>query len=184
MTRGHNSTWNLDLGHNLTLNQDPGVTIQRVIMTGGHISTWNHVPGSQFYVELWPRVKIPRLIMTPGHNSILNCDPNPGSQCNVEFLLGVKSNVEFRPVVIIQREIKTRGHNSTGVQIQSVGGVIIQWPPVSGVAIQHKKSVDTWAQTVESRPTGRNSMGSKFNPKTDNNNRRMDSQGMDGILSQ
>ena len=31
-------------------------------------------------------------------------------------------------------------------------------------------------------PVGRYSMGSKFNPTPDNNNRRMDSQGMDGIL--
>ena len=56
--------------------------------------------------------------------------------------------MESRPGVTIQQ----------GVQILSVGGVVIQWPPVSGVAIQHEKSVESWAQPVESRPHG-----SKFN---------------------
>ena len=89
-----------------------GVTIQRGIMTLRQNSNLNY---------------------DPGHSSALNCDPNPGSQLNVESCL----------VVTIQREIKTCGHNSTlnkdegsrfngGFQILSVGRVIIQWPPVSG----------------------------------------------------
>ena len=56
--------------------------------------------------------------------------------------------MESRPGVTIQQ----------GVQILSVGVVVIQWPPVSGVAIQHEKSVESRAQPVESRPHG-----SKFN---------------------
>ena len=39
----------------------------------------------------------------PGYSSILDCDPNPGSQLNVESWLGVT----------IQCGIKTLGHNST-----------------------------------------------------------------------
>ena len=74
--------------------------------------------------------------MTRGQNSTLN-----------EYL-GSLFNVESRPGVTIQQ----------GVQILSVGGVVIQWPPVSGVAIQHEKSVESWSQPVESRPHG-----SKFN---------------------
>ena len=126
----------------------PEVTFRRGIMTCGHNSTWNYNPGSKFHVELWPRVRIPHwiVIQIPGHNFTLNHDS------------GSRFNVELRPGVIIQRGNKTRGHNSTGVQILSVGGVVIQWPPVSGVAIQHEKSVESWAQPVESRPHG-----SKFN---------------------
>ena len=96
-----------------------------LIMTRDHILTWNYDPGSQFNVKLWPLVKIPRWIMTPGYNSTFNCDPNPGSQFNVESWLVVK----------IQCGIKTWGHNSTwtktwgsqfnGVQILTVGGVVI-----------------------------------------------------------
>ena len=71
---------------------------------------------------------------------------------------GQNSTWKFRPGVIIQCRIKTRGHTSTGVKILSVGGVVIQWTPVSGVAVQHEKSVESWAQPVESRPHG-----SKFN---------------------
>ena len=109
MSRGHISTWNLD---------------------PGHISTWNYDPGSHFDVEFWPgshicrRVRIQRWIVTPGQNSTLNydpgqnstlnCDPYPGSQFNVESWLGSKFNVKLIPRVIIQRGIKTRGHNSTG----------------------------------------------------------------------
>ena len=105
MTRGHNSAWNLDPGHNSTCNNDPG---------------------SQFNVELWPGVTLQRGIMTPGqnftlnydpgHSSSLNWDPNPGSQLNVESWIESQFNVELGPGVIIQRWIKTRGHNSTGGQ--------------------------------------------------------------------
>ena len=117
-------------------------------MTRGYDSTFNYDPGSKFHVEWWPWVWISHwiLIPIPGLNLTLNHDS------------GSKFNVEFRPGVIIQCGIKTRGHNSTGVQILSVGGVVIQWHPVSGVAIQHEKSVESWAQPVKSRPHG-----SKFN---------------------
>ena len=64
MRQGHNSTWNLDSGHILTWNHDPGsqfnveswpgVTIQHWVMTRGHNSTWNFDPGSKFHVELRP----------------------------------------------------------------------------------------------------------------------------------
>ena len=101
-------------------------------MTRGHNLTLNHDPGSHFDVELWSGVTTQRGIMIPGQNFTLNCDPNPGSQFNVESWVGVK----------IQRWIKTwghkstwnqdPGHNSTGVKILFVGGVVIQWPPVSG----------------------------------------------------
>ena len=124
------------------------VTFHCGIMTLGYNSTFNYDPGSKFHVEWWPWVWISHWILIPilGLNLTLNHDS------------GSKFNVEFRPGVIIQCGIKTRGHNSTGVQILSVGGVVIQWPPVSGVAIQHEKSVESWAQPVESRPHG-----SKFN---------------------
>ena len=176
MTRGHNSTLNSDLGSYFYVKSRPRVTIQRGIMNRGHISTWNldpghnstwnydpdpistwnSDPGSHFNVEFWPRVNIPRWIMTqvriphwivipiPGHNLTLNNDS------------GWKFNVELVLRVIIQRGIKTCGHISKGggVQILSVGGVVIQWTPVSGIAIQHEKAVESWAQLIESRPPG------------------------------
>ena len=111
-TWGRDSTWNQDLGHNSTWNHDPvsninveywpgsqfnvelwpGVTFRRGIMTRGHNSTLIYDPGSKSHVELWP-----------GSNSALNCDPNPGSQFNVESWFAVK----------IQRGIMTWVHNST-----------------------------------------------------------------------
>ena len=123
-TWGLTSTWNQDPGSQFNVELWAGVTfqrgiltrvtIQRGIMTRGHIltwnsdpghnSTWNYDPGSKFHVELWPgwefhiklwslsRVTIWRWIMTRGS----------------------KFNVELIPRVIIQRGIKTRGHNSTG----------------------------------------------------------------------
>ena len=127
-------------------------------MTRGHNSTLSYDPGSQSNVELWPLVKISRWIMTriivphwivfqiPGHNWTLNHDP------------GSQFNVEIRPGVIIKCRIKTRGHNSTGVHILCIGEVVIQCAPVSGVAIEHEKSVESWAHSVELRPHG-----SKFN---------------------
>ena len=194
MTLGQNSTLNRDpyprsqfnLGSQFNVEPRPGLTIQLGIMTQGHNSTfnldpdhnstWNHDPGLQFNVELWPRVTIQRGIMTPdqnftlnyapGHSSTLNCDPNTESQMNVESWLGVT----------IQRWIKTWGHNSTwnkdpgskfnGVQILSVGGVVIQWPPVSEVAIQHEKSVESWAQPVELRLHGSKFDGVKIQSYT------------------
>ena len=124
------------------------VTFQCGIMTRGYNSTFNYDPGSKFHVEWWPWVWISHWILIP----------IPGLYLTLNHDSGSTFNVEFRNGVIIQCGIKTRGHNSTGVQILSVGGVVIQWPPVSGVAIQHEKSVESWAQPVESRPHG-----SKFN---------------------
>ena len=113
--------WIQTWGYNLTLNQELGSIFNVEYWPGSdfNVESW---PGSQFNMELKPRIKIPHWIMTPGQNSTLNCDPNPGSQFNVESRLRV----------IIQRGNKTRGHNSMGVQILSVGGVVKQWPPVSG----------------------------------------------------
>ena len=123
-------------------------------MNRGHNSTLSYDPGSQFNVELWPRVKISRWIMTrvivpnwiviqyQGHNWTLN------------HVSGSQFNVELRPLVIIQRGIKTRGHNSIGGPNFIRRGVVIQWPPVSGVAIQHEKNVESWSQPVELRPYG------------------------------
>ena len=69
----------------------------------------------------------------PGHSSTLNYDPNPGHNWTLNHDSGSQFNVELRPGVIIQRGIKTWGHNSMrGVLILSVGGVVIQWPPVTG----------------------------------------------------
>ena len=113
-------------GHNLTL-----IRIQRGIKTWCHNSTVIYDPGSQFNVELWPWVKISRWIMTRvivphwimiqilGHNWTFNHDSRS------------QFNVELRPGVIIQHGIKTWGYNSTEILILSVGGVVIQWPPVS-----------------------------------------------------
>ena len=86
---------------------------QRWIMTRGHIST---------NVELRPCVRIQHWIMIPipVYNLTLNHDS------------GSKFNMEFSHGVIIQRGIKTRGHNSTGVKILSIAGVVKQWPPISG----------------------------------------------------
>ena len=177
MTPGQNSTLNcdpnprshFDFASQFNVESRPGVTIQRGIMTRdhnstwnlypGHNSTWNHDPGSQFNVELWPGVIIQCGIMTPGqnftlnydpgHSSTLNCDPNPWSNWTLNHDSGSQFNVELRPGFIIQRGIKTRVTIQPGVKILSVGGVVIQWPPVSGVAIQHEKPVESWAQSVE-----------------------------------
>ena len=117
-----------------------------------------YVDGSEFHVELWPQVKIPHWIMIPGQNSTLNCDPNRRSQFNVELWFGVT----------IQRGIQTWGHYS--MWNQDPGSQFNEGPnfirrrdrntmtPCLGVAIQHEKSVESWAQPVESRPHG-----SKFN---------------------
>ena len=82
--------------------------------------------------------------MTPGQNSTLNCDPKPGSQFNVEPLLGVK----------IQRGIKTWGHKSTwnqdpGSQFKGAGPNFTlrrgrnTMPSVFGVDIQHEQFVES-----------------------------------------
>ena len=122
-TRGNFSTWNHDPGSNFNVESWPGITFPRGIITRGHNSTWNYDPGSKFHVESWPRVTIPHCIVIPipGHNLMLNHDS------------GSTFNVESRPGVIIQRGIKTWGSQFNGVKILSVGGVVIQWPPVSGV---------------------------------------------------
>ena len=130
------------------------VTFQYWIMTRGYNSTFNHDPGSKFHVEVWPWVWISHwiLIPIPGLNLTLNHDS------------GSKFNVEFRPGVIIQWGIKTRGHNSTGVQILSVGGVVIQWPPVSESQFNMKNLLNPEHSPLNQDPTGQNSTGSKFNP--------------------
>ena len=121
-------------------------------MTRGHNSTLSYDPGSQFNVELWPSVKIPRWIMTrvlhwiviqiPGHNLTLN------------HVSWSQFNVKLKPAATIQRWIKTGSRFNGGFQILSVGGVIIQWPPVSGegVGIPHEKicsilSTARWVKT-------------------------------------
>ena len=146
--------WIQTWGYNLTLNQELGSIFNVEYWPGSdfNVESW---PGSQFNMELKPRIKIPHWIMTPGQNSTLNCDPNPGSQFNVESRLRV----------IIQRGNKTRGHNSMGVQILSVGGVVKQWPPVSGGSqFIMKNPLNPEHNPLNQDPTGRNSMGSKFNP--------------------
>ena len=112
-------------------------------------------------------VTIQRGIVTPGQNSTLNYDP--GSQFHIEF------NVESGLGVIIQRGIKTLGHNSTwnqdlGVTIQRGPNFIRRrgcntMTPFSGVAIQHENLLNPEQSPLNQDPTGRNSMGSKFNPK-------------------
>ena len=150
--------WNQDPGSLFNVESWPGikfqlgiltrVTIQRRIMTRGHISTWNYDPGSKFHVEFWPRVTIPHwiVILIPGHNSMLNHHS------------GSKFNVEPRPGVIIQCWIKTWRSQFNGGQNFIRRRGLKTMTPVSGVAIQHEKSVESWAQPVESRPHG-----SKFN---------------------
>ena len=76
----------------------------------------------------------------PGHRSKLNCDPIPRSQLNIESCLEVTIQRWIKAWVIIQRGIKTRGHNSTGVQILSVEGSLYNDPLPRGVAIQHEKN--------------------------------------------
>ena len=173
-TWGLTSTWNQDPGSQLNVELWAGVTfqrgiltrvtIQRGIMTRGHIltwnsdpghnSTWNYDPGSKFHVELWPgsEFHIKLWSLSRGHNLTLNHDS------------GSKFNVELIPRVLIQRGIKTRGHNSTGVQILSVGGVVIQWPLSLGSQFNMKNPLNPEHSPLNQDPTGRNSMGSKFNP--------------------
>ena len=167
---GYNLTLNHDSGSEFNVEYRPWVIILRRIKTGSHNSTWNHDPGSKFNVESWPGtqfnveslpgVKFQCWIITRGHNStwgrnyVLNYDF--GSEFHIE--LWSKSRVT------IKRWIKTRDQNSTWNQelgSQFNGGPhFIHWrgrntmTPVSGVAIQHEKSVDFWAQLVESRPNG------------------------------
>ena len=193
MTPGQNSTLNCDpnprlqfnLGQNSTWNQDPvsqfnvesrpgvtilrkilvRVTIQRGIMTRGYNSTLSYDLGSQFNVESWPVVKISRWIMTrvivphwimiqiPGHNWTLNHDPVS------------QFNVELRPGVIIQRGIKTWGHNSTGGHnfIRRRGRNTMT-PCLGGSQFNMKNLLNPEHSPLNLDPTGRNSMGSKFNP--------------------
>ena len=60
--------------------------------------TWVNIP-----CELWPRARIPHsvVVQVSGHSSTLNHDSDS------------QWNVEFRPVVIIQRGIKTWGNHWT-----------------------------------------------------------------------
>ena len=179
--------WVVTPGQNYTLNYDPNprsqfnveswlwVTIQRGIQTWGHNSTWNQDPGSQFNVEswpgshfnveLWPGITIQRGIMTPGQNFTLNYDPNPGSWFNVDSWLRVKT----------QRGIKTWGHNSTwdkdpgskfngGSKFYPSEGRNTMTPCLGGSQFNIKNPLNPEHILLNQDPTGRNSMGSKFNP--------------------
>ena len=122
----------------------------------------SHNSTGRRYTALYKRVRIPRWNMTPGQNSALNCDPNPmshfhfdpnqGHNWTLNHDSGSQCNVELRPGIIIQLRIKTLGHNSTG------GGGGVKYNDLCLGAIQHEKSVESWAQPVELRPHG-----SKFN---------------------
>ena len=177
--------WIMTLGQNSTLNCDPNHRLQFNL---GHNSTWNQDPVSQFNGESRPGVTIPREIlirvtiqrgimtrvtiqrwvMTRGHNSTWNYDPGHSSTLNYDPKTWSQLNVESWLGVTIQRGIKTLGHNSTwnkDLGSQFKGGLNFirrrgrnTMTPDSGVAIQHEKSVESWAQPVESRPHG-----SKFN---------------------
>ena len=172
---GHNSTWNQDPVSQFNVESKPGVTIPREIlirvtiqsriMTRGHNSTLSYDPGSQFNVELWHWIKIPRWIMTraivphwnmiqiPGHNWTLNHDS------------GSQFNVELRPRVIIQRGIKTWGHNSTGGLNFIRRRCRNTMTPCLGVSqFNMKNPLNPEHSPLNQDPTGRNSMGSKFNP--------------------
>ena len=103
--------------------------------------------------------------MTPGQNYTLNYDPNPGSQFNVDSWLGVK----------IQRGIKTWGHNSTwnkdpgskfngGPNFIRRRGRNTMTPCLEGSQFNMKNPLNLEHIPLNQDPTGRNSMGSKFNP--------------------
>ena len=98
---GHDSTLNCDPGSEFHVELWPRVRIPRWIVTPGHDSTLNCDPGSCFHVELWPRVIIPRWIVTPGHDSTLNFDP------------GSEFHVELWPRVMIPHWIMAPGPNFT-----------------------------------------------------------------------
>ena len=148
-TQGHNSTLNHEPGSNFNVESWlgpqfhveswPGVTFQRGIMTRDHNSTRNYDSGSKFNVELWPRVRITLWIMIPipGHNLPLIHDP------------GSKFNVELRPGVIIF--LRRRGGNT-------------MTPCLGGSQFNMKNPLNPEHIPLNQDPTGRNSMGSKFNP--------------------
>ena len=81
------------------------------------------------------RIKISRWIVTPGLDSTLNCY----TKLNCDLGLGSQFNVEFWPGVIIQREIWTRGHNSTWNSDPSTRGIATQ----EGVKIQQRDQYST-----------------------------------------
>ena len=134
-------------------------------MTRDHISTWNYDPGSQFNVELWPRSKFhveswPRVtiphwivIPIPGHNLMLNHDS------------GSTFNVESRPGVIIQRGIKTwKSQFNGGPNFIRRRGRNTMTPSLGGSQFNMKNPLNPEHSPLNQDPTGRNSMGSKFNP--------------------
>ena len=186
MTRGHNSTWNSDLGSYFNVDFWPGVSFQRGIMTSGHNSTWNCDPGSKFHVESWPRVTIQRGILTRGHNSTWNYDPGskfhveswprvtiqywvvipiPGHNLMLNHDSGSTFNVESRPGVIIQRGIKTWGSQFNGGQnfIRRRGRNTMT-PCLGGSQFNMKNPLNPEHSPLNQDPTGLHSMGSKFNP--------------------
>ena len=91
--------------------------------------------------------------MTPGQNSTLIYDS------------GSKFHVELRPGVLIQRGITIRGHNSTGGQnfIRRRGRNTMS-PCLGGSQFNMEKRLNPEHSPLNQDPTGRNSMGSKFNP--------------------
>ena len=81
----------------------------------------------------------------------------------------VQFSMELRPGVKIQSGIKTRGRNSTGIPhvICQSGRYTIT--PVSGGGgsqFNMKSPLNAWYSLLNSDPTDRNSMGSKFNLTT------------------
>ena len=103
--------------------------------------------------------------MTPGQNYTLNYDPNPGSQFNVDSWLGSNFNVELRP----------GGHNSTwnkdpeskfngGPNFIRRRGCNTMTPCLGGSQFNMKNPLNPEHIPLNQDPTGRNSMGSKFNP--------------------
>ena len=92
----------------------------------------------------------------PGHNFTLNHDS------------GSKFNVELIPRVIIQRGIKTRGHNSTGgPNFIRRRGRNSMTPCLWGSQFNMKNPLNPEHSPLNQDPTGRNSIGSKFNPTPD-----------------
>ena len=91
--------------------------------------------------------------------------PIPGQNLTLNHDSGSKFNVELRPGIIIQRGIKTRGHNSTGGPnfIRRRGRNTMT--PCLGVSqFNMKNPLNPEHSPLNQDPTGRNSMGSKFNP--------------------
>ena len=106
--------------------------------------------------------------MTPGQNSTLNMIPILGQNLTLNNDSGSKVNVKFRPGVIIQRGIKTQGHNSTtGSKFYPSEGRTTMTPFLEGSQFNMKNPLNSEHSPLNQDPTGRNSMGSKFNSTPD-----------------